>query len=54
MENGSWLIFGPVAWIYAIAGFFTAIVKTPYLWVKEAEKYYEKGLERERQMEEVR
>ena len=54
MENGCWIFIGPLAWLYAVAGFFTAIVKTPMLWFKEAEKYYEKGLERERQMEKVR
>ena len=48
MENGSWIIFGPLAWLYAIAGFIIGIIKTPYLWVKESQKYYKKGLEIEK------
>ena len=48
MGDGCWFIIGPVAWIYGVTGFIIGIVKTPYLWFKEARKYYEKGLEIER------
>ena len=44
MGDGCWLFIGPLAWLYAIAGFVFGIIKTPYLWVKEAIKYYKKGI----------
>lgn len=49
MGDGCWFFIGPLAWLYAVAGFFIGILKTPYLWIKEAQKYYKKGLEREEQ-----
>lgn len=45
MNDGTWIFFGPTAWLYAVAGFITGIFKGHP--IKNAKSWYSKGLLKE-------
>ena len=44
-NDGTWIFFGPTAWIYSVAGFITGIFKGHP--IKNAKSWYSKGLLKE-------